>query len=223
MQSESHMTYLGYGSLINDATRPPESRAFPGRLSGYQRGWRVRSQGLVQNRCALTVWPAPDAAMDAVLLVEPMENLPAVNKRERNYDRLIMQAGAFEHMTGQGAPNPADPALAAGPAPDLANAAIYQARAERFGWGDSEHPILQSYLDTVMLGVMNHFGAVGLARFIAETDGWEAPILRDRMEPFYPRAARLDGAVRELIDASLAKAGVSYIDLKAPWPPRGYR
>ena len=61
------------------------------------------------------------------------------------------------------------------------------------------HPILLSYLDTVVQGFLREFGEAGVARFFATTAGW-APIVDDRAAPHYPRHQRTSAAERRLVD-----------------------
>ena len=51
--------------------------------------------------------------------------------------------------------------------------------------------ILRSYLDVVMQGYLQQFGADGVARFFDTTLNFELEILEDRTKPLYPRATRL--------------------------------
>ena len=67
--------------------------------------------------------------------------------------------------------------------------------------------MLLSYVDVVVQGYRQQFGAQGVADFFATTDGWEAPILDDRAAPRYPRAQRLDRADQLLVDHHLAAVG----------------
>ena len=69
------------------------------------------------------------------------------------------------------------------------------------------HPILLSYLDVVIQGYLRHFGPDGVARFVATTEGWNAPVLNDRAAPLYPRAQRLTAAETGLVDTILQAQG----------------
>ncbi|MEM7659430.1 MAG: hypothetical protein AAF399_25150, partial [Bacteroidota bacterium] len=68
------------------------------------------------------------------------------------------------------------------------------------------HPILRSYLDTVVQGYLREFGVDGVARLFATTSGWEAPIRDDRVAPVYARAQPLTGEETALVDRHLAAA-----------------
>ena len=65
---------------------------------------------------------------------------------------------------------------------------------------DVQKPILQSYLDVVFQGYLDHFGEDGIASFIATTLDWDRPILNDRDAPLYPRAQNLSLRELKIID-----------------------
>ena len=69
------------------------------------------------------------------------------------------------------------------------------------------HPVLLSYVDTVVQGHLRLFGERGVARFFETTDGWDAPIRDDRAAPLYPRATALSDGERALVDRWLARVG----------------
>jgi hypothetical protein len=77
--------------------------------------------------------------------------------------------------------------------------------------GDATAPILQTYLDTVLMGFFQKFGANGIDEFIGTTQGWETPILQDRPHPQYPRYTALSDALRTQIDTKLDQLGVERI------------
>jgi hypothetical protein len=70
------------------------------------------------------------------------------------------------------------------------------------------HPILLSYLDTVVQGYLREFGEAGAARFFETTTGWEAGIHDDRTDPVYPRAQDTTDRERALVDAALRDMNV---------------
>lgn len=78
--------------------------------------------------------------------------------------------------------------------------------------GDMDHPILQSYLDTVLSGFLTEFGEYGVHHFMETTSGWETPILRDRANPIYPRTTKLNGKTAAFFDDVLKTAKVNWLD-----------
>ncbi|RME15462.1 MAG: gamma-glutamylcyclotransferase [Alphaproteobacteria bacterium] len=176
--------FFGYGSLVNTATHDfPDPQ--PARLAGWRRQW-VRAT--TRPVTFLSVRPDPDCAIEGITAAVPGADWAALDAREAAYDRLPL------------------PPEALAPAPD-APVSVYRAKPALIGPPSPDHPILLSYLDTVIAGFLALFGEAGVARFFATTEGWEAPILDDRAAPRYPRATPPDGAVRALVDAALAQLG----------------
>ncbi|ADZ71175.1 hypothetical protein [Polymorphum gilvum] len=192
------MSYFGYGSLVNVRTLAPAARAQPGCLSGWVREWRIWGTGeLGRGVCALTVAPAAGTTLRGVRIDEPAQGLDALLARERKYDRIDGIGAAFRH-DADAAPGPQDMFL-------------FRSRPEHYGWGDDDHPILQSYLDCVLAGFHAFWGEAGIVHFLQTTDGWHVPILKDRDAPVYPRAIALDPALREAIDDLLSDQRVRYL------------
>ena len=59
----------------------------------------------------------------------------------------------------------------------------------------------------MLQGFLREFGETGVSRFVATTDGWDAPILNDRTRPRYPRAQPLSQDETALVDATLTEIG----------------
>src|SRR5690606_8891805 len=158
---------------------------------GWVREWRVRGRaGAGAGACALTVRPEAGAAIRGVLIGHPIERLADLDRRELRYDRVDGLGADLRTMTTADLP--------------LEPVCLYRAKAEHYGWGDDDHPFLQSYLDCVLDGFHALWGEAGVRHFLATTDGWHVPVLADRDRPRYARAVRLDPEVRALIDDLLA-------------------
>ena len=180
--------YFGYGSLINDQTRPPALRAQNAVLHGWRREWRVTGElslswGAKHNICALSVRRDPTCSIAGVLVEEPVENLASLDQREVRYQRFKVDV---ETQSGVNQ-----------------SSYVYQARKEHSEWGSIKSPICLSYIDCVLQGVIHRFGQAALEAFFETTDGWHVPILNDRSQPIYPRANKLSAHETELIDAKL--------------------
>ena len=180
--------YFGYGSLINDQTRPPTLKAQNAVLHGWRREWRVTGElslswGAKHNICALSIRPDHNCSIAGVLVEEPVENLASLDQREVRYQRLNVE------VETQSAGNQ--------------SSYVYQARKEHSEWGSMTSPICLSYIDCVLQGVIHRFGQAALDAFFETTDGWHVPILTDRRQPIYPRAIKLSAHETELIDAHL--------------------
>lgn len=195
MQDVFH--YFGYGSLVNADTRPPESRAVPGRLNGWIREWRLAGTMPGGGACGLTIRPHAGASIAGVLVADHVSRLPELDAREHRYDRLAVGQGMF---------TPDETGLA------HREAFVYRAKSEHRRWGDTATPVLLSYVDCVLAGFHSHWGEAGVRDFIATTEGWHVPILNDRKQPRYVRAVNISDNLRVLIDAALAEAGARIID-----------
>ena len=75
-----------------------------------------------------------------------------------------------------------------------------------------EHPILLSYLGTVIQGYLNEFGKDGVRSFFETTTGWDAPILDDRANPIYPRTQLLTRAEESLLESQLQRLNCNIIE-----------
>ncbi|WP_319531426.1 gamma-glutamylcyclotransferase family protein [uncultured Cohaesibacter sp.] len=183
--------YFGYGSLVNDDTRNPESFGFAGRLKGYRRRWSIwrsseerRAFGF-GGTAALSVEADPDAYCDGLLVFDHKDHLPKVDERESMYDRVPLDLNHFD--------TPHD-------IPAGIDCYIYVGHPAHTDAVDPAFPILQSYVDAVMQGFLHKFDRQGVARFVEETEGWQTPIVKDRGRPFYPRSITLSLEEAELLD-----------------------
>ncbi|WP_029057322.1 hypothetical protein [Stappia stellulata] len=196
------ITYFGYGSLVNTRTLGAEATPVAGTLDGWRREWRAwwRADSASQRPgvCTLTVRRDPQSAIQGVMVSEPAARLAVLDAREKRYVRVTDGIADAFSCDARG-----------NPAPD--GAFLYEADTEIRHKGDDDHPILQSYVDCVMAGFHAFWGEAGVRRFIATTDGWDAPMLADRMAPRYPRAQAIDAGLLAFFDELLATEGVRYI------------
>jgi hypothetical protein len=176
--------FFGYGSLVNRATHvyAPAHRA---RLGGWRRAWRHTA---LRDGPFLTAVPCPASEIEGLVAPVPGGEWEALDRREAGYDR-----------------HPAGPDLTVEALPGIAPQIYAVAQDVTTGTGG---PILLSYLDVVLQGYLREFGEPGVRRFMDTTDGWETPVLDDRVQPRYPRHQRLDPDETALIDAELARLGV---------------
>lgn len=183
------VAYFGYGSLVNRATlRTVIVHAAPARLTGWRRFWRARPDMPGFPAALLTVRPESGAACDGLIVFDRAENLAAVDAREARYRRVALTSEAIETA-----------------APPPAGCPLYVYEAEPDLPLHREPPTIpRSYLDAVLQGFLVEHGETGLARFLAETDGFDTPIHDDRSAPVYPRAVVLTDAERTLFDRLLA-------------------
>ncbi|MDJ0932708.1 gamma-glutamylcyclotransferase [Breoghania sp.] len=135
--------YFGYGSLVNDDTRAPDSVAVPGRVSGWVREWRIAGPTSYGGVCSLSVRPQEGAEIAGLMVREPRHGLARLDEREWRCERRDLADGAFRADSGQ---------------PTREPGFIYTARPEHHRWGNADHPILQSYVDCVLAGFLKHWG-----------------------------------------------------------------
>ena len=171
---------FGYGSLVNRRTHDYDDAA-PARLPGWRREWRHTASRAVAY---LTAVPDPETEIDGLLARVAPHHWDDLDHRERAYDRV--QARAVHH------PLPHDPEVQ-----------VYTIPHGKHAAPDAAHPVLLSYVDTVVQGFLNEFGEDGVARFFATTLGWDAPVADDRQAPIYTRAQALPPSERALVDRHL--------------------
>lgn len=185
--------FFGYGSLVNRRTHGYDP-AFAAQAQGWRRAWRATE---TRRIAYLTVLPDPGSVIDGLVAAVPGRDWDALDAREAAYDRLDATGAALHDLPGA-------PAVA-----------IYAIPAGAHHPPDDRSPILQSYLDVVMQGFLHQFGAEGLARFVATTDGWHAPVLQDRAAPVYPRHQSLTAAERRILDDVLDSLAVRRLPLNS--------
>jgi hypothetical protein len=192
MESDRHPAFFGYGSLVNRATHsytPGEAIT----LSGWRRVWR---------HTRLRDWPYLSAEpakgeIDGLVAAVPNDDWALLDQREAAYRRLRLPHDRLSH------------------APGWADRIEIYAVHEDHALPANGHPILLSYLDTVVQGFLREFGEDGVTRFFETTAGWTA-ILDDRQSPYYPRWQTLDHAERRLVDDHIKALGVERLKLERP-------
>lgn len=190
------ISYFGYGSLVNRDTRPIAEEAIDVHLRGWKRAWshRVDSSADRLIGCtSLTVEPdeeggkAAIGGIDGVLVRIRADDLPELDRREAGYERIQVPASSFDL--------PADY--------DAEHVMMYRSLTHNRHLADDGFPILQSYVDCVLVGYQRRFGDEGLQQMVQTTRGWERPILDDRSQPFYPRHVALDAQQQASFDTLL--------------------
>lgn len=153
------------------------THGYPDAARETVRGWRrVWRHSPLRPVAFLTARPDPSTEIEGLTAAVPGGDWAALDAREAAYARVPLPGGAQIYHIPDGLHGPATEA----------------------------HPILRTYLDTVVAGYLAEFGEAGVARFFATTDGWDAPVRDDRAAPVYPRAQPADAAVTALVDRHLA-------------------
>jgi hypothetical protein len=188
--------FFGYGSLVNRATHA-YPRAVPARATGWARVWR----GTRLRRIAyLSAVEAPDVVIEGLVAAVPGADWAALDARERAYLRHPLAVVDHGHSHAN---------------PDRPEVMIYKVDPQHIA-AEGAHPILLSYLDTVVQGYLREFGEGGVARFFETTSGWDMGLRNDRAAPEYPRAQSCTDRERAMVDAALRDLGVDLPDAGRP-------
>ena len=187
--------YFGYGSLVNAGTRQPGEVAVNGVLTGWRRTWaHFYGHPTGERRPGRSLSIREEATCQiAGAVVEIREGtLARLDERERGYDRLELDGSMIELANGE----------------KLDSIYVYRSRSTQPEDAWNTHPILRSYMDVVMQGYQDNFGAQGLIDLMATTDHWVGAIRHDRDAPIYPRAIPLRDGEAALFDDLLQQAQV---------------
>lgn len=169
--------FFGYGSLVNRKTH-----TYLDAVAAEVRGWRRSWRGTKLRELAfLTAEPDSGGRIVGLIAAVPGADWTALDVREAAYARHPV-----EHAHDR-----------------AVNVEIYAVEAGQIDMG--QHPILLSYLDTVIQGFWTEFGEDGARDFFDDTTGWHLPILDDRADPIYPRATEMTRAERAFVDENLAR------------------
>lgn len=209
------VAYFGFGSLVNlDTLRTDYIAAYPASLKGWKRHFQKRGSISEPTKnvagssdfawqvdpALLSVHRHATCAIDGMIIVDQLENLPLVDQREKLYERVQLSPDQFElayHDAISHNLRDFEVYIYVGLLPDDPPA-------------NSTKPVLlQSYMDAVMMGYYTHFGAEGVERFIATTDGLELTMVEDRKRPLYPRSIKLETELQIWFTQLLQTAGVA--------------
>ncbi len=182
------MYIFGYGSLINAASRQrtgQTGRAVPAIAHGFQRSWG-KVDGSYQLS-PLVVSPG-DGSCNGVVIEVPDQELVEFDRRERGYHRVEVSLDQLE----------------------LTDTLSLKRPVWIYIKNDAEdpcvnHPIMQTYVDTVMAGCLSISDAFA-QHFVDNTFGWHHPLKNDRHEPKYGNLAGVTDNHRGEIDRLLGLA-----------------
>jgi len=191
MTHDGDPCFFGYGSLVNRATHayPQAARA---RVRGWARVWRGTS---LRRVAYLSAVEAPGTEIEGLIAAVPGADWRALDARERAYARHPLAQVSHDQIHDR---------------PGPLSIMIYKVEPHHVST-EGPHPILLSYLDTVVQGYLREFGETGVARFFETTRGWEVGVVNDRAAPQYPRAQQTTTAERALVDAALRDLGVAVL------------
>ena len=171
--------FFGYGSLVNRKTHDyPDFQV--AKVKGWRRVWQPSPFRPV---AFLSVMPAPNEFVWGAIARVPENDWAALDQREAAYDRHQVHEDDAEHGAS------------------TTNVQIYAAKVPEPP--KSSHPILLSYLDTVIQGFLLEHGEAGAHHFFETTEGWHIPIRNDRADPVYPRSQPTTSRERAFVDHAL--------------------
>lgn len=172
--------FFGYGSLVNRKTH-----SYPDAVAAEVRGWRRSWRGTKLRELAfLTAEPDSGGRIVGLIAAVPGADWSALDVREAAYARHRVEQMTHAHDRD-------------------VSVQIYAVEEAQTAAG--QHPILLSYLDTVIQGFLTEFGEDGARDFFDDTSGWHMPILDDRADPIYPRATQMTRAERAFVDENLIR------------------
>lgn len=182
--------FFGYGSLVNRRTHG-FAEAYLAQISGWRRAWRHTG---LREVAFLTAVPEPGAEMDGLIAAVPGADWAALDEREWAYAR---------HTVGH---------LVAHEAGREVHVEVYAVADAHSAPPSVRHPLLLSYIDTVVQGYLQGFGEAGAERFFASTEGWDVPVVNDRAAPRYSRAQPLGPSERAFVDRHLERLGADLLE-----------
>jgi len=191
--SDKLVGYFGFGSLVNKHTlRTSYVDIMPASLKGYSRHWQARSTAIFDNHISLlSIHPDEACTIKGMIVFDLLENLPLVDEREEGYSRHKLEHAQLEVSSSVELPEE-----------------VYVYIADEVEGSSDDGALLQSYLDAVMQGFRNEYGAQGVSHFVDTTKGFNRPINLDRNAPLYPRDVTLSEDEVSLFDMELKRAGV---------------
>lgn len=188
MSQSKVIAYFGYGSLVNRAThRTDIVDAVPAHLVGWRRRWMPRANNAVYDVAILSVTRDGASTTDGLLVIDRVDNLPAIDEREGDYLRRTIPRSEITHEANL---------------PSDCPVYVYEIPEEP-GLSFGSQRILRSYLDAVLQGFLVEHGEAAVRRFVDETEAFEIGLLDDRHDPMYRRSVNLSADEQALIDEVL--------------------
>ena len=194
---DSGSEYLfGFGSIMNTATHAPWISAegappsLPGvavrlkRSFGYRRSWNFRSgtgfTALGIESCGDGPAPegggGPSTAINGVLFRVSLPMMEGFDRREVGYDKVPIDPGDLELIQSSGGRE----GVEGFDIPTRGNRIwVYVPQPHCCSEADESHPLLQSYVDTVMQGCLEWGGEAMATEFVSTTSGWSRYFLND--------------------------------------------
>ena len=174
--------FFGFGSLVNTGTHRYDPYT-PARVMGWKRAWINYD---CYEHAFLSVVPDVKSHIQGLMARVPNDDWAELDAREIGYARRVLQPDEWLEEASE--------SLIISEQPD--DVQMYVHAAGEFA--QPAKPILWSYLETVLFGYYQWYGAEGVKAFIQSTVAW-TDILDDRANPIYPRYVPAQGSSAELI------------------------
>ena len=192
--SKQHYIF-GYGSLISSSSRRITGIAGDSlavRVQGLERTW-VGWEGTGMR--AVAARPMAGACCNGVLFEVPESELEKFDERETHYRRAQLDLSQVDYLQGDQARDE--------------NSQVWVYLYNHKGHGLQSAPIVQSYLDVILLGCQE-IAPTFAREFIVHTLNWDI-WHDDRHQPVYPRAQshseamQLDQLLAELLPQAFTR------------------
>lgn len=172
---------FGYGSLICSHSRAmtlPQHAykvVTPVTVYGVERVWSKRSKKL--GMTAMGIRFVPDANTAGVILPVTEEELPKFDQREQGYSRVLLDLDDVDVVSFLGEHYYEEKEehkvfLDAKRNNDTQSLKIWAYLPNTITPADPDHPIVQSYVDTILRGCLDVGGEEFAKEFIQQTKGW---------------------------------------------------
>ncbi|GAX23896.1 hypothetical protein FisN_20Hh102 [Fistulifera solaris] len=182
MSEDEYDGIFGFGSIINSSTHAAwlenvNASSFAGRMARihgqYQRAWNFRS---ATGFTALGILKSDESVhvMNGVLFKIPDSVIADFDRREVGYDRIEIPQDCIELLAPECHENP-QLVHEFGGMPKKVWIYVPQEGQD----ADENHPLLQSYVDTVMQGCLEWGGQPMAREFVATTVQWSPYFLND--------------------------------------------
>ena len=192
MSSDKSHVLFGYGSLINDESRARSfnsKKCYGANLLNHQRAWCVPVPDAEVT--ALGLLPHTGASCNGVLIEISDSEIAQADARENpsGYERISLP---WENVMWEAGSN-----LAEAEAAEWRTLPLWIYCAAHNQPPSDDRPIIQSYVDVVLLGVLKR-GIRFAENFVLSTQGWDAPWIDDRQAPRYVRALKSTAAFADI-------------------------
>ena len=174
--------FFGFGSLVNTGTHRYEALT-PASVIGWQRVWINNDS---YEHAFLSIVPKASSQIQGLMAKVPNDDWVELDAREVGYARRVLTESEWFAE--------ASSSFGIDQKPDDVQMYVH-VKGE---YAEPQKPILWSYLETVLYGYYQWFGAEGVHALVDSTIAW-TDILDDRKDPIYPRYVPATGNAVEIV------------------------